>query len=107
MTLSIQRSFDDGTNSWNVTLSGELDIANAPEFREVLNEAYQEKRADIVLHFDRLDYIDSTGLGVIIGALGRMKENNNGITIINPGAGISKLLRITRLDRLLCPQLYE
>lgn len=107
MTLNIQRSFDDATNSWNMSLSGELDIANASAFREALNQAYQEKRTDIVLHFDQLSYIDSTGLGVIIGALGRMKENDNGITIENPGASITKLLRITKLDVLLCPQLCE
>ncbi len=107
MTLNIQRSFDDDKHSWDIILTGELDISSAPAFREALNEAYREKRADIVLHFDELSYIDSTGLGVIIGALGRMRENHNEITIRNPGVGISKLLRITKLDSLLCPQLCE
>ena len=107
MTLNIQRSFDEAKNSWSMILSGELDISSAPAFREALNQAYLERKADIVLYFDQLAYIDSTGLGVIIGALGRMKENENGITIENPGAGITKLLRITKLDTLLCPQLCE
>lgn len=107
MTLNMQRSFDEVKNSWRINLSGELDISSAPAFREALNKAYREKKVDIVLDFENLSYIDSTGLGVIIGALGRMKETDKGITIENPGAGITKLLRITKLDVLLCPQICE
>ncbi len=107
MTLQIRKSFDKEKGLWNITPEGDLDISSAPELRMALNDSYQEEKANIILHFDRLQYIDSTGLGVIIGAYGRMKENGNDISLQNPKENIKKLLRITNLDRLLCPELCE
>ncbi|HZK02209.1 MAG TPA: STAS domain-containing protein [Anaerovoracaceae bacterium] len=107
MTLQIQRYFDEEKGMWNITTQGDLDISSAPALRTALNDAYQEKKANIILHFDHLRYIDSTGLGVIIGAYGRMRENGNNIALCNPKDNIRKLLRITNLDRLLCPELCE
>lgn len=107
MTLQIQRSFDREKGAWNITPKGDVDISTASMLRSALDEAYRENKTDIILHFDDLNYMDSTGLGVIIGAYGRMKENGNNITLKNPRDNIRKLLRITNLDRLLCPELCE
>lgn len=107
MTLQVQRSFDNEKELWNISPEGDVDISTASALRIALDEAYQEKKANIILHFDELKYMDSTGLGVIIGAYGRMKENGNSITLRNPRANIMKLLRITNLDRLLCPEICE
>ncbi|HPO04848.1 MAG TPA: STAS domain-containing protein [Bacillota bacterium] len=107
MTLQLQRSFDLEAGLWNITPEGEVDISTASMLRNVLDEAYRENKADIILHFDHLNYMDSTGLGVIIGAYGRMKESGNDIILKNPKENIKKLLRITNLDRLLCPELFE
>ncbi len=107
MTLQIQRSFDQEKGRWNITPKGDVDISTAPVLRTALDEAYREAKANVVLHFDQLNYMDSTGLGVIIGAYGRMKEGGNDIILQNPRDNIKKLLRITNLDRLLCPELCE
>lgn len=107
MTLQIQRSFNQQECLWNITPQGDVDISTAPMLRSALNEAYREEKANILLHFDQLTYMDSTGLGVIIGAYGRMKEGGNQIILSNPRDNIKKLLRITNLDRLLCPELCE
>ncbi len=107
MTLQIHSNFDKKKGLWNITPEGDLDISTAPALRAVLKDAYLEEKANIILHFDQLKYIDSTGLGVIIGAYGRMKENGNSIALCNPRDNILKLLRITNLDRLLCPELCE
>lgn len=58
-----------------------------------------------MLHLEDLDYIDSTGLGVIIGTMGKMKEDNKQIILVNPKDNIKKLLSITNLDRILCPKI--
>lgn len=101
MSLQIVSSFDQDKNFWKIELSGEIDIATAKSFKDAIDKAYQEQRNDIMLHFDHLNYIDSTGLGVIIGALSRMKENSNRIQILNPKQNIKKLLTITNLDQIL------
>ncbi len=101
MSLQIVSSFDEENDHWKIELSGEIDISTAKIFRETLEKVYQEKQKDISLYFDQLTYIDSTGLGVIIGAYGKMKEKNNRIQILNPKQNIKKLLTITSLDQIL------
>lgn len=104
MSLKIQSRFNEETGKWDLIAIGEVDISTASQLRNLLDNAYQEKRADILLYLDELSYIDSTGLGVIIGAYGRMQENKNKITLLNPKDNIKKLLSITNLDRILCSE---
>ena len=107
MALQIQRSFDQEQNQWNIFPAGEVDIATAPAFRVALDEAFREKPGDMTLHAEDLGYMDSTGLGVIIGAYGRMRENGYKIVLRNPQENIQKLLHITSLDKILCPDICE
>lgn len=102
MSLQMQSKYNKELDLWDLTAKGEVDISTAPQLREYLDGVYQEKKADILLHLDELTYIDSTGLGVIIGAYGRMQEKENRITLVNPKDNIKKLLSITSLDRILC-----
>lgn len=105
MSLQIQSSFNRELNQWEIKAAGEVDISTAPKLRACLDNAFQEKKADIVLYLEELNYIDSTGLGVIIGIMSKMKENKNRITLINPKDNIKKLLNIISLDRILCPEI--
>lgn len=107
MALQIQRSFDQETKHWDIFPTGEVDIATAPVFRTALDEAFRESPGNMTLHFDELVYMDSTGLGVIIGAYGRMKEHGFQIVLRNPQDNIRKLLHITSLDKILCPDVCE
>jgi anti-sigma B factor antagonist len=107
MTLKMQKSFLEDKGLWNVTALGDVDISSAPMLRMTLDEAYKEIKADIILDFKQLSYLDSTGLGVILGAYGRLKEGGNRLTIQKPRDTIKKLLRITHLDKLLCPEICE
>jgi anti-sigma B factor antagonist len=105
MSLQMQRSYNEELDRWDLTAKGEVDISTAPQLREYLDGAYQEIKADILLHLDELTYIDSTGLGVIIGAFGRMQETDNRITLVNPRGNIRKLLSITSLDKIFCSEI--
>lgn len=105
MSLQLQSIFNEELKQWDLRAQGEVDIMTAPKLRESLDGAYQKKKADIRLHLDELTYIDSTGLGVIIGAFGRMQQNDNKIQIINPKENIKKLLSITSLDKIFCSEI--
>ena len=87
---------------WEMALEGEVDVASASKLRNALAEAYLDKPADIYINAEGLSYIDSTGLGVIIGAFGRMKENGHRIVIEEPRENVKKLLNITNLDKIFC-----
>lgn len=99
--LGIVNKWDDTNKKWEMALAGEIDVATAGEFRDALDHAYGQEPANMVLKLDDLSYIDSTGLGIIIGAYGKMKENGHAITLSNPRQNVAKLLRITQLDKLL------
>lgn len=100
MTLNLSSSYNEELNFWLVEIKGEVDVFNAKELKQKLVEIYAEKESDIVIDFEELSYIDSTGLGVIIGAFGRMKEFSHKLSVINPRKNILKLLTITGLDKI-------
>ncbi|SKC88846.1 STAS domain-containing protein [Maledivibacter halophilus] len=100
MSLNINKTFNNEKNLWEVKLMGEVDIYNANNLKENLNNLLQEKETDIELDCEELEYIDSTGLGVLIGILKKLKNIEKNIIISNPKPNMSKLLRITGLDQI-------
>ncbi|MDR1571036.1 MAG: STAS domain-containing protein [Clostridiales Family XIII bacterium] len=102
MALTIDCRMIEGEGCWEIKLAGEVDIASAAKFRAALTESYDSRPADVRLDASELCYIDSTGLGVIIGAYGRMQANSHSIRIENPRANVEKLLHITSLDKIFC-----
>lgn len=100
MSLQMNSTFNEENKNWDVSVAGEIDISSATPFRMELDRVFDEKNANIQIHLNELRYIDSTGLGVIIGAYGRMQEQGFTITLKEPGSSIEKLLRITSLDKI-------
>lgn len=83
-----------------ILLKGEVDISTAPEFKTRLYELVGEGDKDIELFCEELSYIDSTGLGILVGALKRVKKNENSVYIYRLKENIKKLFRITGLDKV-------
>ncbi len=100
MSLNVKKSFDREKDMWTVELIGEVDIYTPNDLKETLISLLQEKESNIRLNCIELDYIDSTGLGVLIGILKRLKNVDKNIIIANPKSNISKLLKITGLDKI-------
>ncbi|WP_352418596.1 STAS domain-containing protein [Proteiniborus sp.] len=100
MSIEIIRKFDENLDSWAIHIVGELDIYTSPKFKEVLTEALEEKMSNIIINGESLSYIDSTGLGVLISALKKVKENNKTITIKSIKPNIKKLFDLTSLDKV-------
>jgi len=101
LSLKIVKEFSKAEKSWNVELIGELDILTSVDFKKSLNDMLDEMESNIKLNCENLFYIDSTGLGVIIGLLNRVKSNNYNISIINAQANIDKLIKISGLDKVI------
>jgi anti-sigma B factor antagonist len=101
MSLSINGNYDKAGNRWNFDLHGEIDISNAHQLKQQLEAAYEVHPTDMYLDLEHLSYIDSTGLGVIIGVYGNIRGNGHRTIIVNPKDNVKKLLRITSLDKVL------
>ena len=83
-----------------VVLRGEIDIYTAAQFKENLYRLVDNSVKDIVIDCDGLDYIDSTGLGIFVGALKKARLTDRNIRIENLRDNIRKLFNITGLDKL-------
>jgi len=83
-----------------VFLSGEVDVGNCGIFKEELGKAIENATSDVTLDFSSLVYIDSAGLGILVGVFKRLQEKNLTMTVVNANDYIKKLFRITKLETL-------
>lgn len=100
MSLNIKMDFNEDKNIWIAVPDGEIDIYTSPKLKEKLSEALEEKKADILLDCQNLDYVDSTGLGALISILKKVRDNNDKIYMENVKPNIRKLFNITELDKV-------
>ncbi len=83
-----------------VELNGEVDINTTDDLREKLYFIADENLSDIKLDCTNLNYIDSVGLGVLVGLLKKVKGNNKDVYISNVKNMVKKLFYITGLDKV-------
>jgi len=87
-----------------VVLGGEVDIYTAQQFKEKLYHIVDSSTRDLVIDCRGLNYIDSTGLGIFVGALKKTKTTGRSIILENMKENIKKLFIITGLDKLFIIQ---
>ena len=98
--MRFSKEYDSAAKRWNVSLSGEVDAAYSEEMKRELLSMIEEKPADIMLDCALLSYLDSSGLGVLIGTLKKAKEKGNKVVIKNLKPHIGRIFAITKLDTL-------
>ena len=80
--------------------SGEIDLFTAPELKSALGEALESGQTRIVVDLTNTTFLDSTALGVLIGAVKRLRSRDGVLTIVNIDANIAKTFEITGLDQI-------
>jgi anti-sigma B factor antagonist len=83
-----------------VAVTGEIDLFTAPELKAVLSEAVEAGRTRIVVDLTETSFLDSTALGVLIGAVKRLRSRDGVLTIVNTDPNIAKTFEITGLDQI-------
>ncbi len=81
-------------------LRGSLDLATSPSVRAALMEAASEGKHEVIVDLTQLEFLDSTGLGALIGAHRRALEHNGNVRLVVREGAISRLLNITGLLRV-------
>ena len=81
--------------SGSVTLGG-----SSEELARKLEELLDEKIKGVVLNLENIDYIDSTGIGELVGYLSKFENVSKRIVLLKPKERITKLLKITKLDNV-------
>jgi anti-sigma B factor antagonist len=95
LTIDVTTVGDDQIQLFG--LGGTLDIATSPTLRAALLEAADRSNHEIVVDLTQLEFLDSTGLGALIGAHKRAAEHGGSVRLVAHEGQILRLLRITGL----------
>lgn len=84
-----------------VRLEGSCDLATAPALRQTLQGMVPPDVEAVVLDVRELEFIDSTGLGVVLGAMRRLREGGGTLSIAGATGPVKRVLEITDLDKVI------
>ncbi len=88
------------TDTYVISLSGEVDLYPAPEFKQQLLEVIGQGGKEVVVDFTNTTFIDSTTLGVLVGGVKRLRTNDGQLSLVCNDRNITKIFEITGLDRV-------
>lgn len=98
MDLRLDVSQRDG---WSVlAVGGEVDVATAPRLREKLIELVNAGNHRIVVDLSAVEFLDSTGLGVLVGALKRVRTHDGDLALVCTESRVLKVFEITGLTKV-------
>jgi anti-sigma B factor antagonist len=81
-------------------VAGEIDVYTAPKLREKLIELVNEGSYHLVVDLEKVDFLDSTGLGVLVGGLKRVRNHDGSLELVCTQDKILKIFRITGLTKV-------
>lgn len=78
-------------------INGEIDLYNAPEIKDKIKEEMNKGKVNIIINLDKVSYIDSSGIGVLISSLSNLKKVGGALKLINVYASVRKVFELTKL----------
>jgi anti-sigma B factor antagonist len=91
-----EEDVDDRTHL--ITVAGEIHVSTAPEFSRLLSAAIGRGKTQVVLDLSDVEFIDSTGLSVLLNGLRRVTRRGGRMAIVCSNPTVLRLFVITRLD---------
>ena len=83
-----------------LAVRGEVDVYTAPRLREKLVELVSQGKHNIVVDLEAVDFLDSTGLGVLVGGLKRLRSHDGDLSLVCTQHRILKVFEITGLTKV-------
>jgi len=83
-----------------LAVGGEIDVYTAPKLREKLIELVSDGEYHLVVDLEKVDFLDSTGLGVLVGGLKRVRNHDGSLRLVCTQEKILKIFRITGLTKV-------
>lgn len=85
-----------------IRLKGELDHHSADESRILIDEKINEEKFNkLIIDFKNLDFIDSSGIGFVIGRYKVIRKRNGIVEIINANAKVKKILDMSGIGKII------
>ncbi len=83
-----------------IEVGGEVDVYTAPKLRETIVTAVDAGHNRLIVDVEKVDFLDSTGLGVLVGSLKRVRSDGGSLDIVCTHERILKIFDITGLDKV-------
>jgi anti-sigma B factor antagonist len=99
MDLGLDVTEHDGGTTV-LAVRGEVDVYTAPRLREKLVELVSRGCYQIVVDLEAVDFLDSTGLGVLVGGLKRLRSHDGDLSLVCTQQRILKVFEITGLTKV-------
>jgi anti-sigma B factor antagonist len=96
LTLSTREA--DGTTV--VAVGGEIDVYTAPRLRDKFTELVASGSYDIIVDMQNVEFLDSTGLGVLVGGLKKVRAHDGSLDLVCNQDRLLKIFRITGLAKV-------
>jgi anti-sigma B factor antagonist len=81
-----------------IAIAGEIHVSTAPRFSVLLDEAVGRGKTAVVLDLSAVEFIDSTGLSVLLNGLRRVTRNDGKLSLVVSNPTVMRLFEITKLD---------
>ena len=98
MDLTLSTREVDGTTI--VAVGGEIDVYTAPKLRDRITELVADGVFNIVIDMESVEFLDSTGLGVLVGGLKKVRAHDGSLELICTQDRLLKIFRITGLAKV-------
>ncbi|MGH9021697.1 MAG: STAS domain-containing protein [Acidimicrobiia bacterium] len=98
MNLGLDVALHDGHAV--LAVIGEVDLSNGPRLREAIIDLVNRGERRIVVDLTGVEFLDSTGLGILVGGLKRVRSHDGNFALVCSRARILKVFEITGLDRV-------
>jgi anti-sigma B factor antagonist len=97
LTLNV---YSEATGFTVIAVGGEIDVYTAPKLREKLIGLVEEGSYQLIVDMEGVDFLDSTGLGVLVGGLKRVRAHDGWIDLVCTQSRILRIFRITGLNKV-------
>ena len=88
-------------NGFKLILHGELTLKSVPEVESALKKIVQEKQKSLMIDMRKLNYVDSSGLRLLVNYHHEISSNQGRLTLFSPSQNVKKVLELTRLSQIL------
>ena len=96
--LSLETRQEDGNTI--IEVGGEIDVYTAPKLRDKITELVGNGNYNLVIDMEKVDFLDSTGLGVLVGGLKKVRAHDGSMRLICNQERLLKIFRITGLAKV-------
>ena len=78
----------------------EIEVYNISEIKEVLFDIIEKGNRKLIMDMSKVEYIDSSGLGVLVSVLKKVKASEGKLVLISPKSSVKQILSLTNLDKV-------